>query len=160
MIKLERKFEVGARDDAWLEQFTEEVWHSYFYDVARKLPLVVKFGRRARSRLGSLSLDSKHNRAVLRVTGLFKEPDIPEMIIKATVVHELCHYAHGFHSGLERKHKHPHAGGVIRREFAERGLEDLYIKQKKWLNTNWLKVVKKHKLLPKKQHIRYRFKII
>lgn len=160
MHKIEGKFEIGERTDEWLNQFTEDIWQNYFQDVERKLPLLIRFGRRAYSRLGSLSLDEKNNLAILRVTGLFKEPDIPEMIIKATVVHELCHYAHGFHSGLERKHKHPHAGGVIRKEFAERGLEDLYIKQKDWLNSNWLRVVKKHNMLPKKQRIRYRFRII
>ena len=66
---------------------------------------------------------------------------VPEFVVKATLVHELCHYAHGFNSPIEQKYRHPHAGGVMRREFAERGLEQLWRDQRKWLKDNWRTVV-------------------
>ena len=56
----------------------------------------------------------------------FRDPAIPEQIISATLVHELCHYAHGFSSPLPRKYSSPHAGGVILRRNEKRGLEALY----------------------------------
>jgi hypothetical protein len=143
------------RDQAWLENLLTVIWKEHFHDVKGKSAVKVMFGRRARTRLGSISQDKKTKTAVIRLTALFKEPDVPEMIIKATLVHELCHYAHGFHSGIEKRFKHPHAGGVIRAEFEERGLGDLYLAQKQWLKTNWPAVVKKnYPVTVRKRHTR------
>ena len=132
------------RDNTWLERLLRSIWADHFHDVPAAAPIKIQFGKRARTRLGSLSFDSRRMLAIIRLTGLFRDSDVPEMVLKATIVHELCHYAHGFNSGLDRKHKYPHAGGIIRQEFAERGLEDLYLAQKRWLKANWLKIVKKH----------------
>jgi SprT-like family protein len=132
------------RDQAWLQELFDSLYQKYFSDVEQNVPIEVKFGKRARNRLGSLSYDHHKNQAVLRVTRLFQDKAIPEYVVKATIIHELCHYAHGFHSGLDRKYDYPHRNGVIRKEFAERGLEQLYLRQKQWLKANWLSVVKKH----------------
>lgn len=135
----------SMRDQEWLEKLFSTIWEEHFHDVEARNPIRVEFGRRAKRRLGSISLDrSDHKLSIIRVNGLFKSPDIPEMIVKATLVHELCHYAHGFNSGGEQRHRHPHAGGVMRAEFAERGLEDLYQAQKQWLKANWPVIVKKN----------------
>ncbi len=75
------------------------------------------------------------------MNALFKQPEIPEFIPLATLVHEMTHYAHGFNSPLERKYDQPHAGGVIRREYAERGLEELYVRQRRWLKLNWPRII-------------------
>jgi hypothetical protein len=48
---------------------------------------------------------------------------------------------------LEQKQKHPHSGGVIRKEFAERGQVALYEKQRKWLDSTWVSILKKHRML-------------
>ena len=149
------------RDQAWLEAQLGRIWEEYFRDVRRRTPIVIKFGRRARNRLGSLSYHSHQNVAIVRVTALFQDPSIPVFVVKATIIHELCHYAHGFNSGLKRRHQHPHRGGVIRREFAERGLEDLYLKQKDWLKTHWPAVVRRHfPNLKLRRRLRWRIKII
>lgn len=140
-VKVSSKFQMGERDQAWLERLLKTIWAEHFHDVEPKAPIQIKFGKRARTRLGSITREN--GIAVIRVTRLFEDPDVPEMVVKATVVHELCHYAHGFHSGLTQQHKHPHAGGIIRQEFAERGLEDLYIAQKKWLKDEWPGYVRK-----------------
>ncbi len=149
------------RDQAWLDKLSQTIWDEHFQDVKRHRPITVKFGRRARNRLGSIIYDNKTHQVIIRLTGLFRDPDIPEMVVKATLVHEFCHYAHGFHSGLEQQFKHPHAGGVIRREFADRGLEELYLAQKRWLKANWLKTVKRHyPELFRRRQLRYRLRII
>ena len=132
------------RDQQWLESLLKNIWHEHFHDIEIHAPLKIQFGRRARNRLGSISYNHQQKFAVIRLTGLFKDTNIPVMVISATIVHELCHYAHGFAGGNERKHALPHKGGVIRREFAERGLEDLYLAQKRWLNANWPKIIKKY----------------
>ena len=132
------------RDQAWLERLLKIILAEHFHDVPPAAPLEIRYGKRARNRLGSLGFDPARQVATIRLTRLFEDQTVPEMIVKAVIVHELCHYAHGWHSTLERKHRYPHAGGVIRAEFAERGLEDLYIAQKRWLKANWLRLVQKH----------------
>ncbi len=131
------------RDNIWLERLLRAIWDDHFHDIERKAPIKIVFGKRARNRLGSISFDNVTGYAVIRITRLFADLDVPELVVKGTIVHELCHYAHGFHSGLKQKHKHPHAGGVIQKEYAERGLEDLYIAQEQWLKDEWPKFVRK-----------------
>lgn len=132
------------RDAKWLHALLDEIWDTHFSDVPQDNIVRAEFGRRARTRLGSIRLDRRdHEVTVITVNGLFREESIPEFIIRATLVHELCHYAHGFNSPHEQRYRHPHSGGVMRAEFAERGLEELYLMQKKWLKENWLKVLQR-----------------
>ncbi|MEX0932099.1 MAG: hypothetical protein WDZ81_00650 [Candidatus Saccharimonadales bacterium] len=132
------------RDQKWLEQFFRSIWREHFSDVKEETPVKIVFGRNTKNRLGSLKFEPKKKQSLLRVNGLFRYEDVPEIVIKATIVHEMCHYAHGFHSHLPQKHKYPHSGGVIRAEFKERGLEDLYLQQKKWLKNNWKDIVQQY----------------
>lgn len=132
------------RDNAWLQQILDKIWDNYFVDVPQANDVRIGFGRRTKRRLGSISLDPKDRKtSVITINGLFKQPEIPEYIVEATIVHELSHYAHGFNSPLDQAQAHPHAGGVMRREFAERGLLDLYLQQKRWLKANWRTVVER-----------------
>jgi hypothetical protein len=126
------------RDEFWLQQLLDDTWDRYFSDVPQDNIVKIEFGRRARRQLGAIRVD-RHDPAVtiISLNGLFRDPTIPKMVPLATLVHELTHYAHGFNSPLQQKHRHPHAGGVIRQEYAERGLEDLYLQQKRWLKANW-----------------------
>jgi hypothetical protein len=130
------------RDEAWLQQVLDKIWDNYFEDVPQENDVRIVFGRRAKRRLGSISLDPADRKtSLITMNGLFRSTQIPEFVIEATIVHELTHYAHGFNSPLEQAQTHPHAGGVMRREFAERGLLDLYLQQKKWLKDNWQDVI-------------------
>ncbi len=126
------------RDSTWLQQLLDATWDSYFADVPQDNDVRIVFGRRAKRRLGSIMLDP-HDRttSIITINGLFRLPEVPEFVIQATLVHELTHYAHGFNSPLAQRQQHPHAGGVMRREFAERGLLQLYLQQKQWLKTEW-----------------------
>ncbi len=133
------------RDEAWLHGLLDEIWDKYFADVPQENIVRIEYGRRAKTRLGSLKLDPRdRSTSVITMNGLFRDPEIPEYVVTATLVHEMSHYAHGFNSPLEQKYQQPHAGGVMRAEFAERGLEDLYKKQKKWLKDNWRQVIEKN----------------
>jgi len=126
------------RDDAWLQQVLDKIWDNYFDDVPQENDVKITFGRRAKRRLGSISFEGKDKKiSVITMNGVFRRQDVPEFVVEATIVHELTHYAHGFNSPLAQAQSHPHAGGVMRREFAERGLLELYLQQKKWLKTNW-----------------------
>jgi hypothetical protein len=131
-----------TRDDAWLQSVLDKIWDNYFSDVVQDNDVRIVFGRRTKRRLGSISLDPRDRKtSLITMNGLFRSRDVPEFVVEATIVHELTHYAHGFNSPLEQKNPHPHAGGVMKREFAERGLSELYTLQKKWLKANWQRVL-------------------
>ncbi|HSX41421.1 MAG TPA: hypothetical protein VLF21_02195 [Candidatus Saccharimonadales bacterium] len=133
------------RDELWLQQLLDDTWDKYFSDVPQSNTVKIVFGKRAKRQLGSIRLDRQERSVtIITMNGLFRDPEIPEFIALATLVHELTHYAHGFSSPLQQKHSHPHAGGVIRAEYRERGLEDLYLQQRKWLKENWPYILKKH----------------
>lgn len=133
------------RDQEWLETLLSNIWKDYFSDVAQPNPVVIKYGRKAKQRLGSISLDRNNpDISVITINPIYQDLEIPEYVVEATIVHELTHYAHGFNSPHGQKHRHPHSGGVIRQEFAERGLEEMYIKQRKWLKSDWPRIVEKY----------------
>jgi len=131
-----------VRDELWLQALLDDIWDHHFADVPQDNIVRIEFGRRAKRQLGSIRLDRRDPTvSIITLNGLFRDPAIPEFIVTATLVHELTHYAHGFNSPLARKHAHPHAGGVMRAEYAERGLESLYVRQKRWLKANWPGIV-------------------
>lgn len=133
------------RDQEWLENLLSDIWFRYFSDVEQTNEVYIRYGRKAKRRLGSISIDSKDKLStIITINPLYQDMDVPEYVVVATIVHEMTHYAHGFNSPHDQKQRHPHSGGVIRREFAERGLEDLYHKQKKWLKQNWQKIIDRH----------------
>jgi hypothetical protein len=130
------------RDEAWLQGILDKIWDNYFVDVRQDNDVRIVYGRRAKRRLGSISLDpADRNTSIITMNGIFRNPGIPEFVVEATIVHELTHYAHGFNSPLDQAQPHPHAGGVMRKEFAERGLLELYLQQKRWLKENWQAVI-------------------
>ena len=130
------------RDEAWLQLILDKIWDNFFPEVVQHNDVRIVYGRRAKRRLGSIGLDSEdRNTSIITINSIFKRDDIPEFVIEATIFHELTHYAHGFNSPLAQAQAHPHAGGVMRREFAERGLLDLYLQQKRWLKDNWVNII-------------------
>jgi predicted metal-dependent hydrolase len=129
------------RDDKWLFEKLDEVWDEYFPDVTQENDVRIVWGRKARTRLGSIKAGErrigKHPETIITINSLFKDVNIPEYVVVATIAHELSHYTHGFHSPLERKYQNPHAGGVVHKEMKDRGLEKILKAQKKWLKENW-----------------------
>lgn len=153
------------RDDKWLFQKLDQVWDEYFPDVPQENDVRIVWGRRAKTRLGSIKLDIKdmrqesggkeHPATIITINSLFKDSVIPEFVVMATIAHELSHYTHGFNSPLERKYQTPHAGGVVHHEMHSRGLSEVLKKQKKWLRENWREYISNNmpqkKAIPKKR---------
>ncbi|MBN2016277.1 hypothetical protein JW766_05615 [Candidatus Dojkabacteria bacterium] len=145
------------RDNKWLEQIMYELWEDHFNDIPRKNLVLIKFGRKAKRQLGSIRWVKRDTRVksiikkrlddfdyqddkrvtLITITSLFKSPRVPEYVIRATIAHEVIHYAHGFFSPLKQMFNHPHKGGLIRREMQARGLLLIYKKSKKWLKEKW-----------------------
>lgn len=143
------------RDDTWLDQRFSLLFQNHFSDIVPTNEIVIKFGRKSRTRLGSIGMtgwQSKnravgyrgrgdHGVSVITLTSYFQLEAVPEEIIDATIAHELVHYVHGFHSPRPQLYAHPHRGGVVETELERRGLLELTIRQQKWLADNWRTIV-------------------
>lgn len=119
----------------------------HFQDMPIKNQITIAFSRNAKRRLGSIRLSPDKKESRILINGIFRNEAIPEQIICSTIAHELCHYAHGFCSPLERKYTHPHAGRVIERELKKRGLHLLYEYEKQWLKNRWPKILEEYGLV-------------
>ncbi len=111
------------------------LWENHFSDVPKGFPIVTKFGSRARYRFGSIA--ARNGKTIILINQLFAAPDVPTYVVDATLAHELAHYAHGFGSGLPKKHAHAHRGGVVDIELEKRGLGELSAKAETWRKANW-----------------------
>lgn len=151
--------EIKKRDNEWLEDLMYDLWENNFNDVPRKNLVVIKFGKHSKRQLGCIQMASSRttgikdqlqnidkndikNISLITITRYFKDPRIPKEIVLGTIAHEMCHYAHGFSSPLQKIYDHPHKGGVIRKELSKRGLGELYKYCNKWLKLNWSKFVR------------------
>lgn len=123
------------RNDQWLLFRLDLIWSRYFSDIPQKNRVYIKFGRFAKYRLGSIKLNKKTNSSLITITAMFKNPKVPKEVVDHTIGHELVHYAHGFSSVHPRLHRYPHAGGVVRREMRQRGMEHFYDAYKKWIKS-------------------------
>lgn len=146
------------RDNEWLQNKMYELWENHFADVPRRNLVIIKFGRGSKRQLGCITWANAKTRgiskflsnykfeddkriSVIRITSKFKNPEIPDEVVMATIAHEMCHYAHGFNSPLKQIYNHPHKGGVIRKELEKRDLGDVYKFSKRWLKSNWTKYI-------------------
>ena len=123
------------RDNSWLEARLYKIWQSYFADVKGTNPLIVRFGRNAIYRFGSIKLDLRSKISYITINGNFRNPKLPVQVIDHTLAHELVHFTQGFSSKNPRLHRYPHRGGIIDKELKERGLNHLVLYYKNWLNT-------------------------
>jgi len=149
------------RDRKYLENLMYDLWEEYFSDIPRKNLVLIKFGKYSKRQLGSIKLANEYTKiksllkkniedydvqddkrvTVITMTKYFQNDIIPEYVVKATIAHELCHYAHGFSSPLEKQFDKPHQGNVINRELAKRGLLDEQKLADQWLKDNWVGIV-------------------
>lgn len=127
--------ELSIRDERWLRERVKLLQEAYFSDVSKGLPIVTKFGLRAKYRFGSI--EAKKGVSFIKVNRLFAELQVPEYVVDATIAHELVHYAHGFGSGLPKLHENPHRGGVVDAELENRGLGELNEKAENWRKAHW-----------------------
>lgn len=124
---------VVARDNAWLLSRLDYLWGNFFPDVTQENPVVIRFGRYSKYRLGSIKQHRNTHFSQITITGMFKDQKIPSEVVDHTIAHELVHYAHGFSSSKRRLHKYPHAGGVVRQEMTERGMKHLNDAYRQWV---------------------------
>ncbi|MBU1167787.1 hypothetical protein KKC60_05310 [Patescibacteria group bacterium] len=125
----------------------------HFPEVEIKNKVSVKFGKRAKRQLGSIR-HLPDGSTLITITGLFRDPQIPDFVLEETLVHEFIHYVHGFNSPLNQAYQYPHKHGIMRKEFETRNLLSLYLASKKWLKANWAQYLKDNNLLPKRRVIR------
>lgn len=121
------------RDNKWLLSRFDNVWKKYFSDIPKSNRVLIHFGRFAKLRLGSIKYNKKTKDTMITITSVFKSESIPKDVIDHTIAHELIHYSHGFPSPHAKLHKYPHAGGVIKKEMLERGIERLFFAYKDWI---------------------------
>lgn len=132
------------RNDRWLEEQLEYLLGTYFADVKISNPIVIRFGREAKFRFGSIKLlktrglrlilgKSKPQKSIITITRMFASEEVPAEVVQFTIAHELTHYAHGFSSQNRRLFRHPHHGGVVNAEIKNRGGEHLIKAYKNWI---------------------------
>lgn len=130
------------RNNLFLEDKLDEIWKRFFPDVPKRNNVYIKFGKKARKRLGSIRERYINNSndfdTLIMINGNYKNEKFPEFLIDATIAHELCHYAHGFASPLPRLSRFPHRGGSVDQEMLRRGMGPLLDKEQDWLDENWI----------------------
>lgn len=144
-----------------LQNLLYQIWETYFPDVPRKNLVLIKYGKFSKQRLGSIkwvrglkgikklykdfkdehTIQDDSRITLITLTRYFTNPEVPSFVIKATLAHELVHYAHGFNSPLEKKYKYPHQGNIIRKELKKRGLGKELRMSEEWLKENWKQIV-------------------
>jgi len=133
------------RDDEWLKERLELIWRMFFSDLEEKNKIKIRFKGKWKNKFGHIS--KKKGVSEICVNGLFRHLEVPEWVIELTLAHELVHYMHGFHSDHEKKFKHPHQGGVVRRELIKRGLGSFVGMERKWFKEEWLRVYERLRYL-------------
>jgi len=124
------------RDNEWLKDKFESMYFAYFSDIPRNNKIIVRFKGKWKNKFGHIKLLKNKNTEIC-VNGFFSNEIVPEHIITTVLAHEFTHYAHGFNSPLQKKYKHPHAGGIVSRELKARGLAQFLKMEKLWIKNEW-----------------------
>ncbi|MCL5962639.1 MAG: hypothetical protein M1358_25565 [Chloroflexi bacterium] len=125
------------RNEEWLRTELDFVWDTYFNDVERLNHVDIRFGRAWKARLGMITLSASGHTTFIGVNTLLRSRLVPSFIPRVTIAHELVHYTHGFGSPLPKRHSHPHRGGVVAKELAQRGLDSEHRRYQQWLHEHW-----------------------
>ena len=149
------------RDRKYLENLMYDIWENHFCDIPRKNLVLIKFGKYSKRQLGSIKLANEYTKikglvkknledyqaqddsriTVITITKYFQNEIVPDFVVGATIAHELCHYAHGFSSPLDKQFAKPHQGNVINKELAKRDLLEEQKLADNWLKDNWVSIV-------------------
>lgn len=132
------------------------VWMRGFSDLVPRNRITIRFGQKARTRLGSIRLTPDKKESRILINRLFAQPEVPVIIVDAVIAHEITHYLHGFSSPLEKCYQTPHAGGVVNKELEKRGFGPELEFQKKWLKEIWPKFIENYHPIRKKRVYRRR----
>ena len=139
------------RTNHWLAERLDAIHRQYYADVPIRNVIMVRFGRESRTRFGSIIARPRPGHAqpvsYITINSLFKDEEVPEYVIDATLAHEFAHYAHGFHSPLERLYDYPHKGGVVDKEIIRRGGGDMLKRQKAWAKKEYREFLRRKRLI-------------
>ena len=127
------------RDNEWLNQRLDNIWNLLFHDIERANKVSAKFKGRWKNKFGHIRMQKDKSSEIV-VNSLFRYDVIPEYIIDVTIAHELVHYSHGFNSPLEKKYKHPHKGGIVKKELINRGFGSMIRVEKNFVKNKWFKL--------------------
>ncbi len=147
------------RDDQWLVERLNQIWHMLFPEVERQNNVVIRFKGKWKNKFGHIKRLKNQDTEIV-INSLFKNELVPEYIIDTTIAHELVHYSHGFQSPLPKKYNHPHAGGIVRRELIRRGFSHMTTKEKTFVKKEWPRMFKElcpEKTYNKKRIFRFSF---
>jgi predicted metal-dependent hydrolase len=109
-------------------------------EISEDVKIKITWGRAAKRILGSVRL--KNGISVIKISKYLGDPKVPEFVLEEVILHELIHIKTGHGSVTEKKYKHAHRGGIIKKEMAQVGHEDLYLKSNAWLKENWFSYLK------------------
>lgn len=126
------------RSQLWLNNRLEQIWELLFPDTPKANNVVIRFKGKWRNKFGHIKR-LKNKDSEIAINSLFTHEMVPEYIIDLTIAHELIHYSHGFNSPLPRQFKHPHQGGVVRRELIKRGFSHMLRKEREFIRDHWKK---------------------
>jgi hypothetical protein len=126
-----------VRDDRWLRHVLEWVWDRYFGDTPRVNRVRVDYGAAWKTRLGLITMSEDQATSYIQVNSLLRMREVPDYVTHVTLAHEMVHYADGFGSPLPRRYRHPHRGGVVKRELLRRGLAAEYARYEEWVYEYW-----------------------
>ena len=124
------------RDSNWLIARTYYLWGRYFSDIERPNNIKVRFTGRWQNKFGHIKR-LKSNDTEIVINSLLAHESIPEIVIDATLIHEMCHYVHGFGSPLPKLFRYPHQGNVVKKEMIKRGAGQIWLKGEKWIKESW-----------------------
>jgi len=127
------------RDKFWLENRMIQIKDMLFPDLELENQIIVRFKGRWKNKFGHIKLLRNKNTEIV-VNGLFSNLEVPEYMIDITLAHELVHYLHGFQSPLKQKYKHPHKGGVVKKELIKRGFGHMVCKERVFIKEKWVKL--------------------
>ncbi|MDD4352123.1 MAG: hypothetical protein PHU71_04040 [Candidatus Gracilibacteria bacterium] len=133
------------RDNNFLRERFLKIYQEHFADFKLRNKIILKFGRSAKTRLGSIKLNSK-KQSVITINGLFRSEEVPLFVIDGTLAHEFVHYMHGFNSEIDCQFQHPHRGGIVDKELIKRGFREILMEQKIWLKREWPKAIRNSEL--------------
>lgn len=149
------------RNTEFLENLLYDLWENHFCDIPRRNLVIIKYGKFSKRQLGSIKLANKRTKiksvlkkkkddllaqdhksiTVITLTRYFQNENIPEFVVRAVIAHELCHYAHGFSSPLEKRFNMPHQGSIVTKELKKRELFEQQQKADEWIKKYWIEIV-------------------
>ena len=133
----------------YLAKKTASLVRENFSDKGITNLLLVKTGSKWKRTLGHIkTVESSEYGSMIEINPLLFDLEVPEFVLDYVIMHELTHYFQGFASNHEKKHKHPHRGGIVEKELARLGWGEIQEKSDVWIKTNWTKILAKNGVDP------------